>query len=495
MSTKTRVIVIGGGIGGMAAAAELGSLGYEVILLEKNSKLGGKLNEIEADGYRFDTGPSLITMPEVLEELFDRTGLPESDRPQLVPLDPLCRYFWQDGTQFDCSGSLPKTLSEIHRFFPDDETGFVKFLGHSADLYSKTAETFLFNPLHQLSDFKSLKWSDVFQINATKTVSDVVDKYVQSRYLRQFFKRFTTYNGSSPYQAPATLNVIPYVELAMGGWYVRGGLYRVAESLEKALEVNGVTIKTDFEVTSVRVNNGNITAVESKSGEVLDTDILVANSDATETYLNLLPEKSIPGSARRKIRRLEPSCSGFVLLLGTDKQWDMLDHHNIFFSDDYQEEFDDIFSKKQFPADPTIYVANSSATDAQHAPEDGSNLFVLINAPYLHSGLDPAESESYAESVIRMLEDRGLTGLSDHIRYQKIIDPHLFYEWYGSNKGSIYGTSSNSKTAAFKRPRNKSPYIDNLYLCGGSTHPGGGIPLVLLSARHAVNAVTRSDRG
>lgn len=477
----------------MAAAAELGSIGYEVILLEKNNNLGGKLNEIEKDGYRFDTGPSLLTMPQLLDELFDRTGLPESERPKLVPLDPLCRYFWQDGTQFDCSGDLSKTLSEIHKISPVDQTGYVQFLGHSADLYSKTAETFLFNPLHKISDLKSLNWSDVFRINATKTVSDVVDRYVQSDYLRQFFKRFTTYNGSSPFQAPATLNVIPFVELAMGGWYVKDGMYRVAESLRKAMELNNVTVKTGFEVTSIKTRGSKVTGVESKDGEIIDTDIVVANSDATETYLNLLPGNAVPNSARKKIHRIEPSCSGFVLLLGTDTKWDLLEHHNIFFSDNYQVEFDEIFSKKQLPADPTIYVADTSFTDPHHALEGGSNLFVLINAPYIHSGLDTSQSESYAKSVIRMLETRGLTGLSDHIRYQKIIDPHLFYDWFGSNKGSIYGTSSNSKMAAFIRPRNKSPYVDNLYLCGGSTHPGGGIPLVLLSAQHAVNAIEKTS--
>ena len=486
-----QIITIGGGIGGLAAAAELAAAGHKVTLLEKNEVLGGKLNQIEANGFHFDTGPSLLTMPFLLDDLFERIGLPENQRPVYTAIEPACRYFWQDGTRFDCSGDLASTLSEIRRFAPGDETGYVRFLGHSAELYDRTAQTFLFNPLKKISDLKSLKWSDVFRINATKTVSDVVDRYVGSPYLRQFFKRFTTYNGSSPYLAPATLNVIPFVELAQGGWYVKGGMYRIAEALEKALKLHSVDIRTGVEVSSINVHRGNVSSVTTTDGDEFTANAVVANSDATETYTRLLPERALAASAGKKISRVEPSCSGFVLLLGTDRKWDQLHHHNIFFSNNYRTEFDDIFTHKRLPADPTIYVTDTSLTDSQHAPSGGSNLFVLVNAPYIHDALDPDDSQKYADSVIHMLEQRGVANLSNHIVYREMIDPYRFYEWFRSNKGSIYGTSSNSKLAAFMRPRNKSPYVNGLYLCGGSTHPGGGIPLVLLSARHAVKAMLK----
>lgn len=477
----------------MAAAAELASGGYNVTLFEKNHNLGGKLNIIESNGFRFDTGPSLLTMPFLLDELFDYTGLPESDRPEYLPLEPVCRYFWRDGTRFDASGDLPSALSEIRRFAPEDETGYVRFLGHAADLYEKTAETFLFNPLRGISDLKSLRISDIFRINATKTVSNVVDQYVSSPYLRQFFKRFTTYNGSSPYLAPATLNVIPFVELVQGGWYVRGGMYQIAVALQKAMERHHVTIRTGCDIEHILTRNGSVTGVRTADGQEVPAEAIIANSDATETYTRLLDSGSVPASARKKAERLEPSCSGFVLLLGTNTKWDLLTHHNIFFSDDYRNEFEDIFTRKRLPRDPTIYLADTSVSDPGHAISGGSNLFVLINAPYITSDSDPAEYETYANTVIQKLEQRGLTGLESHITYKEIIDPHRFFEWFRSNKGSIYGTSSNSKMAAFMRPRNRSPYVNNLYLCGGSTHPGGGIPLVLLSARHAVKAL-RGDQ-
>lgn len=482
------IIVIGGGIGGMAAAAELAVDGHSVTLLEKNANLGGKLNQIKADGFRFDTGPSLLTMPHLLDELFDRAGLPESDRPEYLPLNPGCRYFWQNGTRFDASSDLSATLAEIRRIAPEDETGYVRFLGHSADLYAKTAETFLFNPLRGWSDLKSLKLSDVFRINATKTVSGVVDRYVESPYLRQFFKRFTTYNGSSPYHAPATLNVIPFVEVAQGGWYVKGGMYRIAEALETLLRKHEVTIRTECDVDEILTEDKAATGVKTTDGRTFRADAVIANSDAHETYTQLLSKDVVSASVRKKQNRIEPSCSGFVLLLGTDRKWDQLHHHNIFFSDDYRREFEDIFNRKELPGDPTIYIADTSFTDPDHAIPGGSNLFVLINAPYITGKPDPDKSEAYANDVIRMLEQRGLDDLNKHIRYKQIIDPHAFYDWFRSKRGSIYGTSSNSKMAAFMRPRNRSPYIENLYLCGGSTHPGGGIPLVLLSARHAVRA-------
>ncbi len=487
------IIVIGGGIGGMAAAAELAIDGHSVTLLEKNTCLGGKLNQVDTGEFRFDTGPSLLTMPYLLDELFDRAELPQSERPEYIPLNPGCRYFWQNGTRFDASSDLPATLEQIRRIAPDDETGYVRFLGHSADLYEKTAETFLFNPLRGWSDLKSLKLSDVFRINATKTVSGVVDRYVESPYLRQFFKRFTTYNGSSPFQAPATLNVIPFVELAQGGWYVKGGMYRIAETLETILKKYDVTIRTGCDVTQILTEDKAATGVKTTDNQLLEADAVVANSDAHETYTRLLAEDVVSASVRKKQNRIEPSCSGFVLLLGTDRKWDQLHHHNIFFSDDYRNEFEDIFTRKVLPDDPTIYVADTSFTDTEHAPPGGSNLFVLINAPYITGKPDPEKSEEYANRIIRMMEKRGLSNLSDHIRYKQIIDPHDFYDWFRSNKGSIYGTSSNSKMAAFMRPRNRSPYVDRLYLCGGSTHPGGGIPLVLLSARHAVRALREDE--
>lgn len=489
-----KAVVIGAGIGGLATAALLVSKDWDVTIYERNSRPGGKMQQWESYGFRFDTGPSLLTMPFMLEKLFNECGRNIHDYLTLIEPDPLCRYFYKDGVVFDNYSDSDKTIDQIRNFAPEDTESYKSFLTHSEDLYNKTADAFLFNPLNELSDLKNLKWADFLSINAFSTVSKKVDQSFKSTHLRKFFKRFTTYNGSSPYQAPATLNVIPHVELNQGGFYVKGGLYKIAEALEKLLLELGVTIEYNQTVTSILTDRNRVTAIKLADKKRVNADLIVANSDATETILHLLSPNALSNGKRRRQQNLEPSCSGFVLLLGCNKKWEQLKHHNIFFSDDYKKEFSQIFKDKALPDDPTIYVANTSHSDPGHAPDGGSNLFVLVNSPYLAKNQDWEHREkSYRDFIINELEARGMVGLRDSITTAKVITPLHFYKKYGSNKGSIYGTSSNSPFSAFLRPRNKLREFDNLYLVGGSTHPGGGIPLVIQSAFNAIQILERQN--
>jgi phytoene desaturase len=488
-----KAIIIGAGLAGLAAASLLAKEGYHVTVYEKNSVPGGKMQEFEKDGYRFDTGPSLFTMPFILEKLFSHCGKNLNEYLSFTELDPLCRYFYPDGVIFDNFSDREQTEKEIRRFAPEDAEAYTKFLDRSEELYNRTAEAFLFNPLYDLRDLKSLNLFDFLDIDAFSTVSDKVDQYFKSDYLRQFFKRFTTYNGSSPYQAPATLNVIPHVELNQGGYYVKGGLYRIARALHKLAEENGAEFVFDSQISSIEVKKSKAVGVVFKNGNSAHTDLIFANSDATDTILNLLPVDSISPRKKRKQASIEPSCSGFVMMLGCNKKWDQLKHHNIFFSSDYRREFDDIFIAKKMPDDPTIYIANTSYSDLDHAPDGSSNLFILVNAPYVTEHQDwEALGETYSALLLNELEKRGLDGLNNSIEISQIITPNDFMYNYGSNKGSIYGTSSNSKFSAFLRPRNKLKGVENLYLVGGSTHPGGGIPLVIQSAFNAIELLKRS---
>lgn len=485
-------VVIGAGLAGLASSCLLARRGYEVTVLEKNSTPGGKMQELQMDSYRFDTGPSLFTMPFILKKLFEECGERFDDYLELTEPDPLCRYFFPDGTIFNNYAERDQSLAEIEKFAPEDREAYARFLDYSEGLYNKTADAFLFNTLFSLRDLKHVKWSDFLKIDAFSTVSDKVDHYFQSDYLRKFFKRFTTYNGSSPFQAPATLNVIPHVELNMGGYYVKGGMYRIAESLFDLGKSLGVTFRFEATVKEITVSAKKATCVKLVNGESVSSDLVFANSDATDTLLNLLPETAVSARKKRRQRALEPSCSGFVLMLGCNRSWDELAHHNIFFSENYQEEFDQIFKRKKLPDDPTIYVANTSHTDPDHAPRSGSNLFILVNAPYLAEGQDWNTLEmTYPGLLLDKLEHSGLSGLKESINSSKVITPEKFETLYRSNKGSIYGTSSNSRFAAFLRPRNRLKSIRNLYLVGGSTHPGGGIPLVIQSAFHAVDLLDR----
>jgi len=482
--------IIGAGIGGLATSALLASSGHEVTVFEQNSQCGGKMNEITLGDFRFDTGPSLLTIPFLLDKIFAACGQSIDDYLALQPLSPLCRYFYQDGVRFDCFSDLTKMLSEIQSFAPEDREAYVQFLGHSAELYEKTAPAFLFNTLDSLSQLKQIPLSDFLKINPFRTVNQVVDRYFESPYLRQFFKRFVTYNGSSPWQAPATLNVIPYVELCLGGYYVKGGIYQIAKALKKLGDQLGVQYYFNTGIQKIDVQNGKCRGLKTVSGEKYIFDCIVSNSDATHTYLNLIAENDLPRSVQKKHETIEPSCSGFVLLLGIDRQYEQLAHHNVFFSEDYRAEFKAIFKEKKMPDDPTIYVANTSHSDKGHAPDGGSNLFILVNAPYLSASQNwSEEKQEWADRIIDMLEHRGFAHLNEHIIEKEIITPLAFKRQYSANRGSIYGTSSNSVWSAFRRPKNRSPYLKNLYLAGGSTHPGGGIPLVLLSAMNVYSLI------
>ncbi len=491
-----KIAVIGAGLGGLAVSCLLATDGHSIDVFEKNAQPGGKMNEVSVDGFRFDTGPSLLTMPFVLEQLFDSCYHKLSDYLELIPMEPLCRYFYPSGTIFDAYSDLPKTLKQIETFAPEDRQAYIDFLYYSETLYRRTAPAFLFNPLQSWSELFGLNMLDLFKIDALKTVGERIDKNIKSPELQQFFKRFTTYNGSSPFKAPATLNVIPHVELNLGGYYVKGGIYQIAKALYKLAQTLGVRFHFHTEVENITLNEGSVDGVQLKgNGEVKPYDIIISNSDASDTYLNLLPDGVVPDRKRKKIKNMEPSCSGFVILLGIKKKFDQIRHHNIFFSSDYEREFRQIFDEHRMPDDPTIYIANTSYNDPDHAPARSSNFFILVNAPYNNGRIDwEKEKARIADLILSRLESKGLEGLKKAINVQEIITPEDFEQWFHSNKGSIYGTSSNSRLAAFARPKNKSPYVKGLYLVGGSTHPGGGIPLVTLSAMHTYSLIRKDNK-
>ncbi|MEX2639772.1 MAG: phytoene desaturase family protein [Balneolales bacterium] len=487
-----KISVIGAGLGGLAVSCLLSKRGHQVTVYEKNSIPGGKVSQVESGGFRFDTGPSLLTMPRILDKVFRLCGSRLEDHLTLIPLDPLCRYFFADGTEFNSYSDRKKALAAVRQIAPEDAEAYVPFLEYASRLYDRTAASFLDNPLQRLSDLSGINWTDAFRIDAFRTVSSRVDKSFRSVYMRQFFKRFSTYNGSSPYRAPATFNVIPHIELNGGGFYVDGGMHKITESLITLARALGVEFCFNAPVREIAVTGKTVTGLYIHD-EYIGSDLVVANSDSSETYLNLIKPERLSLSRRNRLRKAEPSCSAFVMLVGINRKYEQLAHHNILFSKDYRREFDEIFSKRIMPADPTIYIANTSFLNPGHAVPGGSNFFIMVNAPYLTGdGNWSVQSQTYAAFLLRELENRGLSGLHENILYRQIINPEDFHIRYRSNKGSIYGTSSNGRYAAFNRPGNQSPWFENLYLTGGSTHPGGGIPLVMLSALHADHLIGRS---
>jgi phytoene desaturase len=387
--------------------------------------------------------------------------------------------------------ALPDLLQEINRLDPRDGPAFFRFMAWAARIYQATAEPFLLAPFQGLRDFLTPRLlRDARALDPLHTVDQAVRRFFHSPYLRQVFNRYATYNGSSPYRAPATFCIIPYIEFAEGGWYLGGGMYSLARALlALALEL-GVEVETGAEVVEIDVDGGRAVGVRLAGGRRVAADYVVANVDALHALRHLVAPEHRRVFSDRRLDRYEPSCSGFVLLLGVDHDYPDLAHHNIYFGRDYPAEFRAIFDLGVPAPDPTIYVAVTARSDPRHAPPGHLNLFVLANAPATNARFDwEREAQGYRDLVVRHLERMDLPGLERHIRFERRITPADFATRYHAWRGAIYGPSSNSRSAAFLRPPLRSPDVRRLYFAGGATHPGGGIPLVLLGGRAVAAAI------
>jgi len=324
---------------------------------------------------------------------------------------------------------------------------------------------------------------DMLKVDPWFTMDQVIRKHVHSAHLRQLLGRFATYVGASPYQAPATLSVIAHVELTGGVWYPKGGIYAIATALARLAEEVGVEIRTNCPVQQIRVKAGRAEGVQLENGEFIPARAVIANVDVTTVYERLLPPEIATPKRRQRLVGTETSCSGYVLLLGVEGEHPQLAHHNIFFTSDYQREFADIFQRGTPPTEPTIYVAITSKTDPEHAPNGCENWFVLVNAPPLGANFDWTTQEpAYRQQVLETLAGFGLD-IRTRIRHQTMLTPVDLAKRTGAWRGVLYGISSNQALNAFRRPHNRSPDLPGLYFVGGTTHPGGGVPMVTLSGK------------
>jgi phytoene desaturase len=485
------VLVVGAGIGGLSAAIRLASAGRRVLVLEQNEQVGGKMGERVEGGFRWDTGPSVITMRHVLEGLFAGADRRMDDYLTLLPVEPLTRYFFPDDMRLDATRDLARMAEQIAAFEPRDVEGYLAYLSYAAQLHRITGPAFIYGPPPSLASMRSVAPTDILRFDPLRTMQSAIERYVYSPQMRQLLGRFATYVGASPYKAPATLNVIAHVEMTGGVWYPRGGIYAIARAFEKLAHDVGVEIRTSCRVVQITVEGKKVTGVVLDNGERVAARSVIANVDVATTYAKLLPPGSVPGSKVQSLTRREPSCSGFVLLLGVQGQHEQLAHHNILFSGDYRREFEDIF-RRGLPSDqPTIYAAITSKTDPDHAPQDCENWFVLVNVPALSKGFDwENQVGSYRDRVLDQLRQRGFD-LAGKIRVEQILTPVDLERLTGAHRGALYGASSNDMLAAFRRPHNRCPDLDGLYFCGGTTHPGGGVPMVTLSGKVAAELVLK----
>ncbi len=480
-----RIIVIGAGIGGLSAAIYLSAAGYEVLVLEKNPTVGGKMSQVEEAGYRWDTGPSVITMRHVFEDLFATAGRRLEDYLTLERVDPLTRYFYPDGTILDASLDPEKMARQIEAIDPGDVDGYARFLKYISRLHDLVGPLFIYDHPPKLSRLLKVSPFEALRFDGLRTMHQAISSYVQSPQLRQLLGRFATYVGASPYQAPATLNVIAHVELNGGVWYPEGGIYQIAEAYARLACELGVTIQTCCTVAEIVTSGGRVEGVRLEDGALITARAVIANVDVAAVYERLLPGTAPVEATLRRLQQIEPSGSGFVLLLGIDKYHPELAQHNIFFSGDYRREFRQIFNEGTLPDDPTIYVAITSKRTPSDAPDGHENWFVLVNTPALNDKVDWQEQTApYRDLVLARLANFGFD-VREHIRAERILTPVDIQSMTTARCGALYGASSNNRWAAFKRPHNRSRLFDRLYFAGGTTHPGGGVPMVTLSGKVA----------
>lgn len=492
----SRVVVVGGGLGGLAAAARLARLHHDVTLVERADALGGKAGSFGRDAFRFDTGPSLITLPATIRDLFRKTGKPVESVLELRPLDQLARYRFADGTEVD----VPNTgVNGAAAAFQDALGGragaqWRAFYDRAEHTWDVVRTPFVESPLDGPAPLLRMAASrprDVRVVAPWRTLRALGTQSFDDPRLRVWLDRYATYSGSDPRRSPSVLSVVPYVEHAFRGWEVVGGMRRLIDATYERAADRGTQVRTGAEVVKVTTSASRVTGVQLADGTALPADIVVSDVDASVLYSRLL-DPPRPAAVRR-LRRATPSSSGFVLLLAVRGRTPGLRRHTVLFGDDTDAEFDAVFGRDARPPErPTVYV---SAT-ADDAPPDCEAWFVLVNAPRHGSGpgavdwTAPGLAERYADHVLDVMAARGLD-VRDRLVFREIGTPADLETATGSPGGAIYGTSSNGWRAATLRPANRSP-VSGLFLVGGSAHPGGGIPLVLMSAALVAEMVGRA---
>ncbi|SEN45457.1 phytoene desaturase [Amphibacillus marinus] len=475
----SKVIVVGGGLGGLTTAIKLAYDGFAVTLFEKEQTLGGKLQTIEKNGYQFDLGPSTITMRHVFESIFTTCNRNPADYLSFYPIKTGTRNFFHDGTIVDFNTDSEAVAEQIACYSEHDARNYQGFLAEAGRLY-QIAERSFFNQLLYSTKAK-LSPSlirDFMTIHPFQNLDRHLKRYFKHPNTLNLFRRYATYVGSSPFQAPAIYGMIAHLEGEQGIWGIKGGTYQLIRALERLAKELGVDIQTGIPVTSIIIKQRKVTGVVTAQGE-RSANCVVINADPLFIYQHMLTEHPI----HRKLAKKEPSLSGFSMLIGSNKCNQQLRHHNVFFPKYYNQEFSAIFSDRRMPDQPTLYICQSSYSEPERAPIGGSNLFLLVNAPAL------SERFKWNEQTINYLKQQlsyqlahfGIEDIFTNCSYHYAMTPKTLQQRTTAYKGAIYGLSSNSFRQAFFRLANKDPYYEHLFFVGGSTHPGGGTPMVVSS--------------
>lgn len=481
-------IIIGAGIAGLASAIRLIKKGYSVTVFESNSYPGGKLHSKTVDGYRFDLGPSLFTMPWLVTELFELHSKKPEDYFQYSRKETICNYFWEDGTRFQASADSDTFAIQGAEVFSESSENIKKYLVNNKKKYEHTSSIFLEKSLHKSSTYFSKKTLKALLriggMGIYKSLDTENKSYFKNPKLIQLFNRYATYNGSSPFKTPGIMSMIPHLEMDLGTYFPKGGMHSITKSIYKLAKDIGVQFHFNRQVDEIIVEN-NIAKGIRCNGEVLKADIVVSNMDVYPTYKKLLAQQKQP----KRVLQQERSSSALIFYWGINKAFPELDLHNILFSANYKKEFQKLFDEKTLHDDPTVYINITSKENTQDAPKDSENWFVMINAPGNYGQDWPELIKKARTTIVEKINRVFKTDVESYITTEFILDPVGIETSTSSHRGALYGAASNSKFAAFLRHPNFSTKIENLFFCGGSVHPGGGIPLCLFSAKILIDVI------
>jgi phytoene desaturase len=512
---QNRVGIIGGGLGGLAAACTLAARGYSVVLFEKSPWLGGKAAQLEEAGFRFDMGPTILTIPGVLKRIFQEAGKRIDDYVDLIRLDPQWRCFFSDGNVLDLEENVEAMVKKLETFAPDScsAEGYRKFLTLSERLHRISNDYYFWKSIGGIGDmidfragFKPRIMGDLLAMRMGRSVAGTVRKFVPDARVAQMIDHFTQYVGSSPDASPAVLCGIAHMQTAEGIWYPKGGTRAVPEALVKLGTELGVEYRTDTGVKRIITNaaGNRVEAIETDSGERIELAAVVSNADSVRTHRELLNGTTELAKKKfEKRRKYEPACSGVVLYLGLNKAYDHLLHHNFVFSRNPEEEFDAIYHKGEPAPDPTCYIAATARTEPGTAPPGGEALYVLVHTPYLRPRHDwKAMLPEYRQIILNKLKTTGgMPDIENRIDYESSLTPQDIHDRYRVLNGAIYGLASHGKWLGAFKPANRSKDIKGLYLAGGAAHPGPGMPMVLMSGWIAADSldqdgiVSKSEAG
>lgn len=492
-----KIIVIGAGVAGLSAAVRLQKLGYEVTLYEKDRQVGGKMNQIKTAGFTFDLGPTIVMMPEIYREVFEFCGKDPDDYISMKKVDPMLKLYFNKEEPIEFSNDLIELTKTLENISPEDTQGYFAFLADIYQRYTIAKEAFITKSFRGFWDFYNPKslWAGI----RLRTFSDAytsISKFVKDDRLRKSLAFQTLYIGVSPYQRPSLYTIIPMIELFYGVYFIEGGMYTLATSLARLFEELGGKIVYETSVDEILIDNKIAKGIRIGKEQVM-ADAIVCGADFPYAMKELIPDERKRGKyTNKKIAKFEYSCSCFLMYLGLDKKYPEEHLHSIYFAEDFKQNVDDLFERGKLPDDPSFYLYRPSLMDDSLAPEGQEGLYVLVPVPELSKYEKWTEQtmQAYRKKIIRLLKEKTIfKDIDEHIVSETLITPKDFSDRFNAYNGATFGLKPTLKQSNYYRPHNKFSAAENLYFCGSSTHPGAGVPIVMQSAKLAVEELLRDD--